>query len=201
MNSKPYDIVLLPETKLVQNSIELSKKLEKFGTYFTLDNKTYFPHLSLYMLQLNEDGLKKTQDFLSDFSHMTDTVYVNANEYHYEGNYLDIEYIKSDTLISIQEQIIHALNSVRDGLRERDVEKLPTATGETLFNINTFGYRSVGNLFFPHLTFTRFKNEQKDVLKTLPSKDIFEGKYNRIGIFELGDNGTCIREVGIWNLK
>lgn len=74
MESKPYDIVLLPEVELMEGAIRLSNELEKLGTYFTLGHETYFPHISLYMLQLSEDGLKKAISFLSSIGEETNVV-------------------------------------------------------------------------------------------------------------------------------
>jgi hypothetical protein len=159
MQSKPYDVVLLPDDNLREKALQpttISK------------NKT---------------------------------VKATALDYRHENEYLDIEYIKSDELVTLQEQIIETLNPIRDGLRERDKERVVDAVGETRSNLMKYGYRSVGNMFSPHLTFTRFKDNQKNILEALPAKESFDGTYPLIGIFEMGDNGTCIKKVGTWQLQ
>ena len=55
MPSKAYDVVLIPEPRIAEAAIEVSGGLEQAGTHFTLDNKSFFPHISLYMLQLADD--------------------------------------------------------------------------------------------------------------------------------------------------
>lgn len=201
MQSKPYDVVLIPEQEVADSAIKLSAELKVLDTHFVLDNKNFFPHISLYMLQLNERGLKETLDFLSTVAVKNKILEAKVFNYHYENDYLDIEYIKSKDFITLQKQIINGLNPIRDGLRERDKERLADATGETRENILKYGYRSVGNLFNPHLTFTRFKNNQESVIKTLPPKETFNSIYPSLGLFEMGDNGTCVKRVSTWELQ
>lgn len=201
MQSKPYDVVLLPSEDLAEKALNLSEKLKTSGVHFTLDNRTFFPHISLYMLQLNDEGLEKAKNLLREVASKNATIKAVAQSYHYENEYLDIEYIRSDEFVALQEQIIDSLNPVRDGLRERDKERLADAVGETRSNIMKYGYRSVGNMFNPHMTFTRFKNNQTDVMKNLPSKETFNGEYALLGLFEMGDNGTCVKKIGAWELQ
>lgn len=199
MNSKAYDIVLVPGKRLSNEAIKLSQKLKSYGSYFTLDNKSFFPHVSLYMLQLSGDSLDDVVQILEKIAGECRVIEATANKYHYESEYVDIEYARTNEFSELQDKIIKKLNPVRDGLRDKDKIRLKSAVGEEKENIQKYGYRSVGNQFHPHLTFTRFTNDQKDILQILPPRTIFNGKYETIGLYEMGDNGTCIREVEKWN--
>ena len=200
MESKPYNIVLLPEKLLNDRFITASKTLEKFGAIFTLTNTDFFPHLSLYMLQLHEEGLAATCKFLQVYSTEIIKQSLTPKCFHYENEYIDVEYERTGILSEIQNKIIELLNPVRIGLREKDQLRLQTATGTERENLLTYGYRSIGLQFFPHVTLTRFKTEQKETIGQLAAIESFEGIFNRIGIFQMGDNGTCIREVASWQL-
>ncbi len=200
MQSKPYDVVLLPKKDLVERAISTSEDLKNRGVHFTLGYTQHFPHLSLYMLQLDDSDLEKVCELLETIANKTKAITVTAKEYHYENDYLDVEYEKPENLTRLQENIIQVLNPVRDGLRENDKIRLVHTIGEERENILTYGYRSVGNLFAPHLTFTRFKENQEQVISTLPSKELFDGEFVSLGIFEMGDNGTCSKELKTWNL-
>ena|SRR3989344_5967750 len=200
MNSKPYDIVLLPDIKITKESLRLSNSLKNHGVYFTLNNQSYFSHVSIYMLQLSDDGLKKAINFLTEFSKTINNIEAIAHSFNYTDGYFDLEYLKTDEISKLQEKIISELNPVRDGLREKDKQRLASADDETKANITEYGFRSVGKLFYPHLTFTRFKNDQKSILDELPSKEEFGGKFVGLGIFEIGDNGTCVKLVKKWKL-
>ena len=201
MESKPYDIVLLPEIRITQEASKLSGKLQTLGSYFTLDNKTFFAHISIYMLELSDEGLEKVLTILPQIASQTSIIKSLPKEYHYESDYIDIEFKKTKELESLQEIIINHINPLRAGLREKDKERLENATGEERDNILEYGYRSIGKLFRPHLTFTRFKDNQQSIINTLPSMEIFNGNLPKLGIFEMGNNGTCIREVKFWALR
>ncbi len=86
-------------------------------------------------------------------------------------------------------------------MRGKDVERMKTATGLTLENYQNFGYKYVGDLFRPHITLTRFGSEQQTAVELLPDISTFNGVFDRIGLFEMGDNGTCIREIESWELR
>lgn len=199
MDSKPYDVVLIPEESVANKAIALSERLKKYDTLFTLDNVNFFPHLSSYMLQLNDDGLNKACEELSRIAEETSSIRAIASHYHYEDNYVNVEYVKSPELIAIQTKVLERLNPLRDGMRDKDRARLEEATGETKKNLLNFGYRSVGNLFLPHVTFTRFTEDTEHVVKTFPSKEEFDGNFVSLGIFEMGDNGTCITMITSWD--
>lgn len=200
MESKPYDIVLLPEPALVEKAIQVSQRVKRHGTHFTLGTDDHFSHVSLYMLQLNTDGLRNTKVILEEIAKDTEIIEGRADKYHYEKGYFDIEYQKTTELINLQNTVVEQLNPIRDGLRAKDEKRLHTASGEERTNIEQYGYRSVGNLFAPHLTFTRFKDTQVNSLSDLPPEDSFDGSFVALAIFEMGDHGTCRWRVDEWGL-
>jgi len=201
VESKPYDIVLLPEPTITKRAVQLSRTIEHQGTYFTLGKNEYFPHVSLYMLQLNTEGLREAEVYLETIVNNTETVEGQADAYHYEKGYFDIEYRKTTELTDLQDKVVEKLNPIRDELRAKDKERLLTTTGEEKANIEKYGYRNVGKLFAPHLTFTRFKDAEINSLNDLPPTESFSGTFVALGIFEMGDHGTCRWKIKDWGLK
>lgn len=200
MQPKPYDVVLIPEPKLADFAVQASESLRLAGTHFTLDNRNFFPHISLYMLQLTGDNLNKAVALLADIAHETAIVRAVPKEFHYEDDYVDVEYLKTEDLIILQNKVVERLNPIRSGLLENDKARLASATGQQKANLLEYGYRSVGELFRPHLTFTRFTSPQDQVMNKLPNKNQFAGSFPKLGIFDKGDNGTCVRKVKSWQL-
>lgn len=193
--------MVIPEPVLSKKVIEVSEKLNELDTYFTLDNENFFVHASIYMLQLNDAGLEKALNLLSIIAQETKKIDGVAKEYHYENNYIDTEYVRSKEFEDLQSVVLEKLNPIRDGLRQRDKEKLIVAVGEERETILKYGYRSVGNAFSPHVTFTCFKDNQEKAIELLPEKDLFKGKFVELGLFEMGENGTCVRKIKTWNLR
>jgi hypothetical protein len=201
MSSKPYDIVLLPEASLATKVQSLSIDLAAYTTHFTIDESAYFSHLSLYMLQLKAGDINQVCICLETLANTVRTLSLEAKAYHYENNYLDVEYHTTTDIVALQKQVIELANPLRDGLRTRDVERLKTAVGEERDNILTYGYRSVGESFHPHTTFTRFIYDEASVIETLPPVSEFGGEYSALGLFKMGDNGTCIKPIQTWPLR
>lgn len=179
--TKPYDVVLIPSDVVVARAVALSETLASRGSYFTLDDTSYFPHLSLYMLQLDGDGLDKTREVLSRIAGETQKLEGRVADYKYVNNYLEIDYTTSPELASLQERIVSGLNLLRSGLRDKEKIRLSTSTGKERENILQYGYRWIGDLFNPHITFARFKDNQESCLSTLPPKETFTGKFPSFG--------------------
>ncbi|HEX9594996.1 MAG TPA: DUF1045 domain-containing protein [Candidatus Saccharimonadales bacterium] len=199
MKSIPCDIVLLPEVALANRAFSASQKLAQFGSLFVLEDGKFYPHMSLYMFQLNTDDISKVEEVLQQIANGFSAVSAEANRYflgqgHAEG-YLDPEFIASDELHAIQNAVVEAVNPVRAGMREKDVVKMKEATGVKLENFKKYGYPSIGELFRPHMTLTRLDGRKPEALDVLPDISEFDGVFDGIGLFEMGDNGTCIRKV------
>ncbi|HEY4482601.1 MAG TPA: hypothetical protein VI953_00295 [Candidatus Paceibacterota bacterium] len=199
--SKPYDVVLIPSDAIAAKSVALSETLAARGSYFTLDNANYFPHISLYMLQLDSSGLDKTREVLPQIAEETQKVEGVVTDYKYINNYLEVDYAISPEFAFLQEQVVAKLNPLRSGLRDKEKARLTTSTGRERENILQYGYRWIGDLFNPHISFARFKDNQESCLVDLPPKETFAGKFSAIGIYEMGDHGTCAKEVGRYMLQ
>jgi len=200
MSSLPCDIVLLPSPDLALKAIKASKETEKYESFFTLEEGKYYPHMSLYMFQLNEADISKVKEVLARIANDTKVITANATRYSlgtgFGVGYVDPEYEVTEELSNLQGSIIEAVNPLRAGMRESDVRKMQDAEGLKLENLQKYGYPAIGELFRPHITLTRLKEHNPKVLDLLP-QDIstFSGVFDRLGLFEMGENGTCIRKI------
>jgi 2'-5' RNA ligase len=200
-SSIPCDIVALPSDELAAKAILASKKLESLGSLFSLEIGKYFPHSSMYMLQLSTDTIEQVKQLLADIAHETKPLQLEASGYYQKEGFIDAGYTVSDELRNLQEKVLSVINPLRDGMREKDKARMVEATGLPLKNYQDYGYKYVGELFRPHITLTRFSEEQPTAEQLLPDLSEFNGTFTRIGLFEMGDNGTCIREIGSWELQ
>ena len=201
MNSIPCDIVMIPDADIANSTILLSNQLANRETYFTLKDGEYYPHVSLYMVQLDMDIINEIKDRLSSVAANTSKITLNPKEYHQDWGYVDVEYEREARSDALQMEVVHALNPIRHGLRQKDIDRLPEATGIERENILTYGYRSVGEKFAPHITITRFADRKDIDLTVLPDISTFEATFSKIGIFEMGENGTCIRKIAEFDFR
>lgn len=199
MASIACDIVLLPEAELAGKAIAASNDLARYDSLFILETGSYYPHMSLYMFQLDTDDVPHVETILTEIARTRPIITGKATRYFLgEGSalgYIDPEYEADDTLHHLQSDVIDAVNPIRAGMRASDVAKMEGATGVKLSNLQQFGYPSIGELFRPHMTLSRLKDYRPDALESLPDIGTFSGTFNRIGLFEMGENGTCIRSI------
>lgn len=200
MSSLPCDIVILPAAELAQKAIDLSEQLEQHGTLFTLKEGAYFPHASLYMTQLKIADLDKVKAILMDIAANTPLLDLTATRYDQAEGYIDADYARTEMLDQLQMAVVEAINPIRDGMREKDEARMLTTTGKVRENLEKYGYRGVGELFRPHMTFTRFADGESIDTSTLPDPSEFSGQFVKLGLFEMGDNGTCIRKIADFEL-
>jgi len=199
-DSLPCDIVILPEETISAEAMRLSDNLKQHGTYFTLKDGEYYPHASLYMTQLKVSDLDRVCEILADIASKTPSLAMNAREYHQEAGYIDVEYERFTLVDELQMTVVNAINPIRDGMREKDKARLLTSTGLEHDNVERYGYRSIGELFAPHLTLTRFTQNEPISTGSLPNLNTFSGKFVKLGLFEMGDNGTCVRKIAEFKL-
>ncbi len=200
MASKPYDIVILPSKELVRQAIELSADLQRFGTHFQLTDIGPFPHISLYMVQLKESDLTKVQEALASIAANTPSIALQATRYYQAEGYIDAQYARTEAVAHLQMAVVEAINPIRNGLLEEDKRHFLAATGKVRENFERYGYPAVGELFRPHVTFTRFLSGKAIAAESLPESDRFSGVFTRLGLFELGSGGTCVQEVAKFTL-
>lgn len=201
MESKPCNVVLLPSKSLADKAIEISATMRSDETLFTLKDGSFYPHLSLYMLELRVGDYQKVQEALQSISATQSLQDLIAIKYDQKMGYLDAEYAVTTGLLKLQDLIIDVLNPVRNGLREKDKLRMVQADGIKREYFEKYGYPNVKELFRPHVTLTRFNHENLFDTTTLPEVSAFSGKFDRLGFFESGDNGTCVRLLSSYNLN
>lgn len=199
MSSIPCNIVALPSDDLAQRATQLSIDLSQHGVHFTLKDGSFYPHASLYMTQLKIADLGKVEALLADIADKTPKLDLSAMNYSQTMGYVDAEYARTAALDNLQAAVLEAINPIRDGMHEKDKPRMEAATGKKREYFKLYGYPNVGELFRPHLTLTRFTNEEPIDAGDLPEIRNFSGTSLKLGLFEMGDNGTCVRKIAECN--
>lgn len=195
MTTKAYGIVLLPDAELAAKAIRASKELEPLGTEFVLGEERNIPHASLYLVMLRTEDLPTVEQKLAAAAAKTTRLALEADQYMQAVGYIDANYIKTPAVIALHEQIVADISPLRDGLRPESAKKLASATGLAKQNIEQYGDHRIGELFRPHLTFTRFANHQPIPLEDMGAPTAFSGTFVALALCELGDHGTCVRKI------
>jgi len=201
MDSLACNVVILPSEDVAHRAIQLSTELAAKGVHFTLKDGALFPHVSVYMLQLKYAGLDEVEKRLAEIANVVPVLELSVTRYEQSKQFFDAEYEKPEVLSQLQKQVVTTLNPIRDGMRARDVERMKEATGLALENFKNYGWNTIGELYRPHLTITRFLEDQDVSSLSLPPVQEFSGVFTKLGLFEMGDNGTCVRKIAEFELS
>jgi len=200
--TKPFNVAIYPPAEISKRVIAISKKLKNKNGLFVLDGKNYFPHITLYMTEFPLKNMVKIKKLLKQFAVKTKPFEISSSKYRQNTDgYIDIDYKKSKNINEFQKKIIKLLNPLREGqIREKDKARISEMTKAEQKNLKLYGYRSVGDKFFPHLTFSKLEKFDKSALLNI-DKSNFSFKVNKIGFFYLGDYGTCHKLIEIFDLS
>lgn len=201
----PCDIVLLPNEDQANLAVKTSQLLSSQGSLFTLDNQGFYAHASLYMFQMSLDNQDTCLMALQRLARQTNVQQLKQGGYFYMDSglgkgYVDVAFARNSEVDSLQAHVVEAFNDLRADMRESDKAKMADATGLKLENLQKYGYPAIGELFRPHITLTKFPAEVEPNLSVLPPSTIFTGIFDRVGLFEMGQNGTCIRKIAEFKL-
>jgi 2'-5' RNA ligase len=176
-------------------SQEISRKEEAF---FVLDGSHFHPHITIYPSEypanIVDRIVEKMEILAKDFSPL-EFVFKKAENHH---GYISMAANYSPELRSFHEAIVETINPLRgEHLREKYIQASKTEISDAKKqNIRQYGYPDLMDLYNPHLTITRLKDEKmgEQVAKDIrwPIKRF---ELDTVGIYELGENGTCIRLI------
>lgn len=195
MNNLSCDVVLFPNPLLAELAVISSKKLSELDSLFQLEDGKCYPHVSIYMLQLKTDDLERVGKLLEVIAHSFSSLQLTTQRYDQQEGYIDADYKKIEELSGLQTEVIQALNPIRDGMRPKDQARMHKAKGLEYDNYKKYGWKSVGDLFRPHMTISRLSTDNSKAMDMLGDYSKFDGTFNSIGLVEMGDNGTAVRKI------
>jgi hypothetical protein len=196
-DSCPCNIVLLPSEDLAEIAIAMSHSLEGDKLY-ELGKSTMVPHLSLYMTQLKTADFDRVANILSDIANRTNVFNLHASNYGAAEGYFEVGYERTDALDALQLEVVEAVNPIRDGMRTKDKVRMESASGIAREHFERYGYPNIGELFRPHISFTRFTHDYHP--EVTQDYVTFSGSFTKLALCEMGDNGTCVRLIASFPL-
>lgn len=204
-----YDVVLLPPDSVDRVSVAASERLRGLGTRFTLNGRNAVPHLSLYMANVGPQDLGQTMQALSGVAERGGELPLSAQRYQSnEHGMYEVFYEKTREITRLQEDVIGAVNPLRDGIRAHDPvgrpiqQRMAAVSGELRENFEKSGYDEVGSYFNPHITLARLNEPASGSAgSNMPALSEFSGTFSKLALYRMGDNGTCVSKVGEWRLR
>lgn len=196
----------LPE-KISQKVVFLSQKIDKENeAIFILDGVQFHPHITIYSPEYPKSNIDKISKILKEIADRTIKVQLSIQETKSHDGYIGIYFELSQEIKSLHEEIVARLNPLREShLKERDQsgsDYQMNFSPEQLENIVKYGYPDAINLYKPHLTIVRLKDELSAERITKELKwEATQFFIEKLALYKMGEHGTCKELVGEFILK
>ncbi len=202
MGYKRYNIAIIPPQAIVERAIAMSEALRKFDSFFVLDGKTLYPHISLYHAPFTEeclgDVIKKLEEVAAD----TRSFPVRQEAYYPDqGVWVGVRYVADKAILDLHTRVVEATKGYR--AQQDDVRYLARWAElghKQRENIKDCGWTDSFALFSPHLSFTKLRQPCADVPSHLPEHD-FSFQVDHIALVERGEYGACVGTVADFTLR
>ncbi len=192
-------VVLLPPKHIADQAILISEILQK-KSEFTL-SKILHPHITLYMTDILTKDLSLVLSVFEASACNIDLPALTQETYRQKkSGYVDVLFSNTTTLQNAQRTIAEKINPLRRELVAHK-EILSSLSELQRKNVLDWGYPDMGELFEPHMTFSRLKEtaRDRDILTDLPSC-AFSFTPTGIALSLVGEHGTCteiLKEIAI----
>lgn len=174
LRTQQYDVVLYPPAPIRARAIAINKQLVAKGGLFSLGSKTRVPHITLYVARFGKAEMTGVKETLKRLVTRIPVFQAQATGYALDRTWAHMRYRKDAHLIELRRALIDAMRAHHPYDRNHS--------------------------FVPHITLSKFERLPPRVFDSLPS-DNMSFTATHIGLFELGEYGTCKKQIGIFPLK
>lgn len=204
MNFVRLNTAFTPPKEVSEKAIELSRAISnKVESYFVLDGIQFHPHITIYPPEYPEENIVKVLETVERI-----TKSIKPIKFKYAGldanqGYIGVNFKPSPDIQETHELIVSGLNALREGrIREKYNDSQMEFTSSQLENVKRYGHPDTMDLYNPHLTITRLKdeNEAEEILSTI-KWNIPRFIIDKIGVYKTGEHGTCRELLKEFTLK
>ncbi len=200
MAYQKYNVALIPSEVVGIHAIEMSQMFEGNGGMFTLDSTHVYPHISLYHVPLDPEKVEGVIRVLQETLAGIQPMPLKQSEYRSaRSGFVNVGYEKSESLLNLHQAVLQSLKPFWSREIE-EKEKNKEWSPEQQTNASEYGWHAVDTLFDPHLTFSRLAEPNPEKVTDMKPQN-FSFVSDLVGLFELGEHGTCTRCLAIFELQ
>lgn len=192
------NIVFQPPQNIIEKTISFSEKLGgKYDSYFILDGINYYPHITIYSPEYPNKNIEKVLETTKKLSLIKTQKFIfQFKEIKANQGYITIGFELTREIKAFHEKVVETLNPLREGHIRKKLQAPDykmTLTKEKLDNIAKYGYPNAMELYKPHMTIIRLKDEKlaQKVVKNI-KWNIDKFVINEIAIYKMAKHGTCV---------
>lgn len=187
----------LPE-EVKARGIALSRQLaEQYDAHFVLGEDTNYPHITVYAVEFSDGAVQQVLNAAKHIAANVQRIPCTVKRVETHQGYIGVEVIKSPSIMCIHERVVEVLAPLREQEHGGGADYGMTFTAEQIANMERYGYADAMQLYNPHFTIIRLK-EVGQTGKAAQSVqwDIPEFTVRSVGVYKMGDHGTCKELLG-----
>lgn len=196
MKTLALNIAILPEENTRSQAIALSQSInETAESYFTLDESSYLPHISVYHAIYDQDVKNTLTKALADIAKNTSTFEIKLSEYDYFADYLFLNAYICNKLYELHMCVLEVCNPLRSQIIPESINELiknKQINEQQIALVAKYGHPLTEKFFRPHITLTRLKDidVMQKTIKQLPQQ-VITMNVKGLAIVNIGEHGTC----------
>ena len=191
------NIALSLPKEVCDEAVKVSQNIHQLSpAAFTLDNKTLFPHITIYFAEFPQKNLPKIVRAVSNVVMNQHPFVLSFKSFKTESGYVNIILEKTETIRSIHENVVRSVNPFREGhLREKYRASslfLNQFSDKERSFIIQYGCPFLMDLYRPHLTVSFIEDFR--IAGNISRGLLWESKtctIDKISIYTIGEYGTC----------
>ena len=196
------NVCIIPDNNVGNKCVEISQSLKSDSVMFVLDGAAKFAHMTVFMARFANNDIDNVLNATERaLSAVISFPCEHIGYFMTEGRYLEVSYRKSKELMDLHELLIDNLKNYRINPGNPFEEGYFTPyTEEQKNNAKETGYDLAHNLYRPHITLTRYKeNETPRIFPGfVPAELSFPVK--KICAYKADDNGAVYERLGEFNI-
>lgn len=189
------NIVFKLPDEIAESVAKISQEIaEKNEAVFVIDNKNFFPHITIYSPEYPVNNLEKILSNVEELSKKLLATKFLFEKIITNQGYIGMEFDCSEEIKKIHEAIVEKLNVFREGhVRKKYIDSYGMEfSQEKKENIQKYGYPNSMNFYNSHMTIIRLKDSEKaKKIAEEISWPIKEFMVEKLGAYRMGENGTC----------
>jgi hypothetical protein len=197
------NIAFIPPKEVLIRAIAISQDVFKsYDSQIKLGLSGNYPHITIYQLVVSSKNFQDLTDSIEDISKkIVPQNFKFLKPEHHDG-YIGIEFRRTRKLTAAQAQILKTANKFRERRSIISAEQELLYDPEQRKIIKKFGFENLGRYYRPHVTLAKLDDvhSAKKALEGL-DMDVPDFICSQIGIFLLGEFGTCKKLLKKFSLK
>lgn len=203
--STALNIVFIPPKEVADYSVSLCQEVAKnFKVNFNLDGSNNFPHITIYQLIIPDKNLKELIRRLDQIAKNLRPQFFEFTDFEVHFGFLGASFKLTDSIKTAQKKVVEGVTDLREGkkvleVNDPRVESWPKSHKQI---VARYGFDNLFDFYNPHITITRLVD--LDRAKKLTGKlnwPFGEFDSNSIGLYSLGEFGTCNKLIREFKLK